>query len=67
MDDHVIHRVILFFRKLTVIYERRPTCLAGAMRPYLKAWPGVSTDNSLWGIVHGLSGSMLKSSHSPTV
>ncbi|KAK1343784.1 hypothetical protein QTO34_014337, partial [Cnephaeus nilssonii] len=35
------------------------------MRPYLKAWPSVSTDNSIWGIVHSLSG-MLKNSHSPT-
>nr|KAF6353534.1 hypothetical protein mPipKuh1_010481 [Pipistrellus kuhlii] len=26
------------------------------MRPYLKAWPGSSTDNSVWDIVYGLSG-----------
>nr|KAF6322480.1 hypothetical protein mPipKuh1_008481 [Pipistrellus kuhlii] len=42
-------------------------CWEGAMRPYLKAWPGVSTDSSVWGIVHSLSESMLKNSHSPTL
>lgn len=30
--------------------KKQPMCWDGAVRLYLKAWPGASIDNSVWGL-----------------